>query len=131
MSGQQRLSALTAVTELKLQAARARLAEVATREAALRDNLAQLEQTRRNPADLLDRTPDPATIAGADLRWQRWADQRRAAITAELARVLAEKAQATRALARAFGRDAAARGLQDKADAAARQIAARRAAYES
>ena len=85
----------------------------AAREKRLRDNLAQLVQEKRRTIER-DVPDDAARAAGADIRWHRWVDERRAIINIELAQVLSEKLECQRSLARAFGRDQAVATLLDK-----------------
>ena len=54
---------------------------------------------------------DPASLTGADLRWQTWAEARRKEINLSLARLRVEQAQAKSDLAKAFGRSRAVEGL--------------------
>jgi hypothetical protein len=57
----------------------------------------------------------PAAVAAdVTLRYQRWADQRRAALNQQLARQLAEWLEARRRAARALGRDEALQRLRDR-----------------
>jgi|APEBP8051073178_1049388.scaffolds.fasta_scaffold00013_367 hypothetical protein len=55
----------------------------------------------------------PAVAAEVTLRYQRWADQRRAALNLQLARQTAEWLEARRRAARVLGRDEALRRLRD------------------
>ena len=83
-------------------------------EQAIRDKLAGLENARRARAlSLTD--PDPALLAGADLLWQTWIEQRRAALNGDLSRVLLAQETARAALGRAFGRDQVTEALNARA----------------
>lgn len=131
MSGDDRGAALPQVTGLILQKARADLATLQQKAGGLRRNLADLGAQRADWAQVARPADDPALIAGADLRWQQWADQRRAAINNELAQVMAQIALAQQRLQRAFGRDQAAQALARQAVKNRAVQKSRRAGYES
>ncbi len=124
----ERIKELQHLTGLALHAARSEMASLRAREADLREKLLTLAaQKQRAPRT----TDDPALVAGADLRWQYWVDQRRAAINAELAQVLAQSETCRLRLRATFGRDQAASALADQARTVEKQRAARTADYES
>ncbi|WP_322891193.1 MULTISPECIES: hypothetical protein [unclassified Yoonia] len=123
-----RVGELAVLTGLALRAAQAEMAELKAREADLRQNLTDLlAQKTRDPRP----QNDPALIAGADLRWQQWVDQRRATVNAELAQVLAQIDNRQRRLRGLFGRDQAARALVEKARKDDRSNRLRSMDYES
>lgn len=123
-----RIKDLQRLTALALHATRSEMASLQAREADLREKLVTLAAQKHHASRAAD---DPAVIAGADLRWQQWVDQRRAAINAELAQVLALSDNCRSRLRATFGRDQAASALGDQARAAERLRAARVANYES
>ena len=131
MTDLRRLSALTQVTAVALQAAQTEMAQLNREEMALRDTLAQLVADRAAQTDqaLADGAATP--LAGTDIRWHAWVDGRRATLNAELANVLARKEACQSRLRLAFGRDQAAQALAKKVTLQAQIIAIRRAAYES
>lgn len=47
---------------------------------------------------------DPATLAGADLRWNAWAETRRTEINQKIARLRVDQDKAKTGLRRTFGR---------------------------
>jgi hypothetical protein len=106
------IAGLAVLTAVALRAAQAEMADLKQREADLRQNLADLAAQKLRDVRA---EADPALIAGADLRWQQWVDQRRAAVNAELAQVLALIENRQHRLRGLFGRDQAARALADKA----------------
>lgn len=131
MTATHRIRGLLPVSQARFRAAQARMTALLAREAGLEKNLMQLTESRQN----LSRSPrqpnDAALIAGADLHWQRWVDQRRATINAELAqlRVLKENCRAD--LQRAFGQDQVLHALVRRAEEDDRSALRRRASYES
>lgn len=131
MNDPRQLAKLQHMTGLKFRATQSEMATLRAREAALRRNLEHLVQTRRTQAQAPRAADDAALVAGADIRWHRWVDQRRAVINHELAQVLAQKAACRVRLQKAFGKDQAAQALQKQAEAVVRQRVMRRAAYES
>lgn len=96
------------ITSVLFQAAQSKLAQAVKRENDLRKMLATLEQSRtaRANANLLD--TDVAMIAGADLRWQAWVDQRRSSLNHELAKCLAAQDHLRETARRAFGKEQSA-----------------------
>ena len=131
MSGKRDISALTELAGLRFRAVQAEMAEILKREAALRRNLEQLTQSKAAQSEALQRVDQPALIAGADIRWQRWVDQRRTTINTELAQVLAQKENCRLKLTGAFGRDQAAQALHKRQHDADRIRQRRRTDYES
>lgn len=126
-----RLEALKTVTELRLQADQARMTEVSVNEADLRRKLEDLALRRQDRSWPALAGGDASAVARADLYWQLWIDQRRSAINAELASVLAQKAERKAVLRESLGRDQAAQKMYTSALTAAKSLASRRAHYES
>lgn len=122
---------LDRLTALALQAIQAEMRALTNQHDALRQSLAQLTAQRQDLAQRARASDDAALIAGADLRWQYWVDQRRAAINLELAQILARQEACRTRLRMAFGRNQAAARLNQLSDLAARQTALRKAHYES
>lgn len=129
-SGRQH-AALCQLSAIRYRAVQAEMAEIVGREDGLRRNLAQLTAQKRARFDNQSYDADTALRGGADIRWHRWVDQRRATINAELAQVLAQKAECRRKMQSAFGRDQAMQALQTQAKASAKQLRQRRDRYES
>ncbi len=125
------MEGLVALSGISFRAAQARMAELLAREADLRRNLAQLTESRSAQANA-PRAPDEAAlVAGADIRWHHWVDQRRATINMELAQVLALQDNCRFALKKAFGRDQVAQSLLQQTLDADQQKKRRRTSYES
>lgn len=108
------LQALAQLTGAVFATQQAQMGALRQAEQAIRDKLAGLENARRARAlSLTD--PDPALLAGADLLWQTWIEQRRAALNGDLSRVLLAQETARAALGRAFGRDQVTEALNARA----------------
>jgi len=126
MSRKDEMAGIARLAGVVSDAAQARLAAQLRRIEELRTSLAALEGKRRSRALELTE-PDAALLGGADLRWHRWIDGRRAMLNAELARALAEAGRARAALVQAFGRKLASEALAREASAERARLAARRA----
>lgn len=131
MMDPRRLSRLRAITQLRYTSLQTEMADIAQKEAGLEENLAHLvaARTSRNAA-VLDQS-DTALIAGADIRWHRWMEERRGVINAELAQIRARKAGCAARLQQAFAQDQAVLSLHKRAVRAQKKTRERRAAYES
>lgn len=125
MTSSRDLRALSRLTGAVFATQQARMGALRQAELAIREKLAGLQSARKSRAlSLTD--ADPALLAGADLLWQTWIEQRRSALNAELSRVLLAQEAARAALGRAFGRDRAtealcARAVADQVKAKARR----------
>ena len=131
MSGAKEFAQLAELTGGHFRAAQAEFAGLLERETRLRQNLSQLIENRQSRVAQSPQPGDVALIAGADMRWQQWVDQRRAVINGELARVMAMKESCRAKLKLAFGRDQATKALQKRAAQARLQTSRRRGNYES
>lgn len=112
MNNRKSLAKLSQIASIKFDAEKAKMATILEREIALRDGLRRLDDSRRVHILKLPQIGDPAALAGADLQWYQWIDQRRAILNTELAQVLALKDAHQKSLRGAFGRDQAINGLQ-------------------
>lgn len=122
---------VVAISSVLFQAAQSKLAQAVKRENDLRNMLAKLEQSRndRASANLLD--TDVALIAGADLRWQTWVDQRRSSVNQELAKCLAAQDQLREVARRAFGKEQSAIKVRQNFIDEAKRISIKKNAYPS
>ena len=107
----QALSQLTPVVELAFQAAQRNLAQHNARVRELEEQLSDLETARNNALNNRPAEDDAALVAGADVLWQTWIDQRRKDINMELARLASEKPLLMSQLRKAFGKKEALNGL--------------------
>lgn len=105
-----RLIALKRLTTAESLSANSTLAALHEKEKRLRANLTNLNAQKR----LAAQSKDAAAIAGAHIRWQKWADEKRAVINVELAAILGQKAAARAKAKRAFGKDQALSALVDR-----------------
>lgn len=97
-----RLKALERVTDAAYAAARLELKSKADARQAIADQLAQLDADRARA--IQGQATDPAMRAGADLLWQRWADEQRRSLNRQLAQARAAENRARANAARTFGR---------------------------
>lgn len=114
MTNPRDLRALTQVTGVAFAARQARMGALRQIEQGLRDRLAALDGARKRRADGLTEA-DPALVAGADMLWQTWIEQRRAALNGELSRNRVAQEAARAALGLAFGRNQATEALATRA----------------
>ena len=122
---------LAQLTALEFRSARAEMAQLAQREARLRQNLDQLLNSKQERAATTMLPTEAAFAAGARVRWLQWVDQRRAVINTELAQVMALKEGCRTKLNQAFGRDQAVQALVKKLQQDQKLREARRRYYES
>ena len=114
MTRSRELQELARLTAAVFSTQQSRMGLLQQAEQILRTKLAGLDTSRRARALSLTEA-DPALQAGADLLWQSWIEQRRAALNAELSRNLVAQESVRAALGRAFGRDQATLALYSNA----------------
>ena len=117
---------LAEVLALRATHARTVLAGIQAQENRLRMALKALERPARPEPDHDEEEDRSLRNAEVELRWQRWAEARRIALQFELAQVLARKADAKRAVARAIGKEAALAAVVIDAKTKAHRKRARR-----
>ena len=109
MSDREKLAQLHSISQLMLDIKLLALDKAATARQASLDHLAGLNR----PCPSTDLGP---VLAGeVEMRYQHWADQRRAAINLDLARQTADWTEAKRDAALAFGRNSAIEKLKGRA----------------
>lgn len=107
------LSVLQGVTGASLEAAQASLRQAIGRRQDIEDRLRDLDG--RHGSAMSTDADSPARLCGADMRWLRWVENRRAELNRDLAQARVSEEQARRAAAKAFGRDQALAALVQKA----------------
>ena len=117
MAGPRDLAPLVRLSGMVLDAELARVRRAAAARDASLAALAALALAPSRPDDDIS----PIATAQAGLRYQRWADARRAEINIRLARQTAEWMTRRAEAATAFGRAEALRSLHDRAAEAARK----------
>lgn len=111
---------LLPLLEMAFQAEQVRMVKIASRIAELKDQIEQLDRPRPSA------TFSAATLAGADMRWATWAQQRKTLINQEMA-VAAQKREQCRAdVAAALSKLEAAREVRARALLDARRLQSRR-----
>ena len=131
MNRKQQLAGLQQLSGLQFRITRAEMTDLVHKEMALRQNLEQLIQSKANQAQAKRNSDEAALIAGADIRWHQWVDQRRAKINMELAQILALKENSRTKLRRAFGRDQVTQSLHKQAVQSEKHTLQRKQDYES
>jgi len=122
-NGLAKMRQITGLTDAVFAAQQAKLAAIQREVAKLQDQLDQLDGKVRQPANF----GDPAQVAGADIRWQTWAEARRRALLLQMARLRARQEDARAKTALAFGRKMAAEALLKRTGDAAKLRQARKA----
>ena len=125
MTAPRDLLELSKLTGAVFATRQARMGALRQAEKLIREKLSGLDSARKARAMSLT-DADPALLAGADLLWQSWIEQRRAALNAELSRILVAQETARAALGLAFGRDQATQKLGARAAADRLKAKARR-----
>jgi hypothetical protein len=131
VKGRRHLEILTRIAALRFQRDQAKLAEILAQEANLRRTLQELGTQRRASTKRRMDQDDAAFNAGADVQWHIWVEQRKKALNAQLAQVLAQKMDRQAVLKRSFGQDQAAKRLQTQTAEQLGALQRRRADYES
>lgn len=111
MKKAKQLAQLAEITQVEYNLAQLNLAASRQREADLRNALESLVESRRARANAPLEEADAALIAGADVNWQTWVEQRRRLINLELAQCLAKQDKCREIAQRAFGREQAVLSL--------------------
>lgn len=131
MSEVKRLKQLTMIVEAELNIAQMNLANLRRREMEMREALTALSVALRDRVNASQDDPDVARLAGADVNWQAWVEQRRRLINQELALCLATQDQSKEAVAKAFGREQAVLDLQKRSLARLKRAQTIRSNYTS
>ena len=110
----EQVNRLQELSDLRLHHVQAEMSQLLTRQRDLQAALNDLTGRRKQRADGLCGPSDAAFVAGADMAWHLWVEQRRRQINTELAKVLAEQDQCRLRLSRALGQTQAINGLAQK-----------------
>ncbi|MEN8841851.1 MAG: hypothetical protein ABF254_03130 [Octadecabacter sp.] len=109
--------------EMAFQAEQMKMSKIVQRINLLHDKLREIDRPKRcEPFSA-------ATRAGADLRWDAWAQDRKKMINQEMALALRDREQARGFVIAALSKLEAAQKMQTSAASQARQIAIRRASW--
>jgi hypothetical protein len=100
---------LRPLIDAEFRARQSNLADLKRKEQDLHQRLKDL--SARNAVVEIGGPVDPATLVGADLRWETWAEKRRADIIQRIARLRVDQERAMAELRRSFGRKAAVDAL--------------------
>jgi hypothetical protein len=119
----QDIQRLLPLLDMAFQAEQMKMAKIARRITDLKQSLLDLERPAR--ADPLS----AATLAGADLRWDTWAHDRKLLINQELIVALRNREAARGHMIAALSKLEAAKRMQTRAQRDVRQIAQRRASW--
>ena len=119
----QDIQRLLPLLDMAFQAEQTKMAKIARRISDLKQSLLDLDRPAR--AEPLS----PATLAGADLRWDTWAHERKLLINQELIVALRNREAARGHMIAALSKREAANPMQTRAQRDVRQIAQRRASW--
>ncbi|MEL6958411.1 MAG: hypothetical protein AAGL89_05595 [Pseudomonadota bacterium] len=109
--------------EMALQIEQAKMAQINARIAQLTQQLKDLDRPHHVDQNALS----PARRAGADMRWNTWAEARRGLLRQEIAKAMAQRADHAQVLTRALAKKEAARSLSKKMRVQRQKTIARRA----
>jgi hypothetical protein len=119
----QDIQRLLPLLDMAFQAEQMKMAKIARRISDLKQSLLDLERPAR--AEPLS----PATLAGADLRWDTWAHERKLLINQELIVALRNREAVRGHMIAALSKREAAKRIETRAQRDVRQIAQRRASW--
>ncbi|WP_321367250.1 hypothetical protein [uncultured Celeribacter sp.] len=110
------LSQLANVAELSLNAELAKLAEIKREEEPLRLKLSQLEASRQQRADQIGEASafDMASLMGADIAWDQWAEKQQRQVMLQLAKVAERREAQMERTRKAFGKKDALGKLSER-----------------
>lgn len=119
----QDIQRLLPLLDMAFQAEQMKMAKIAQRISDLKQSLLDLDRPAR--AEPLS----PATLAGADLRWDTWAHERKLLINQELIVALRNREAVRGHMIAALSKLEAAKRIETRAQRDVRQIAQRRASW--
>lgn len=119
------IARLLPLLEMAYQAEQLKMAKILGRIRDLRAQLRALERPAVPPTEEIN----AATLAGADLLWERWAQDRKVLINQELAIALRDRELAKSNLTKALSKYEAAKQVEARTRADARQQQERRSSW--
>ena len=119
----QDIERLLPMLDMAFQSEQLKMAKIGRRIADLKQSLLDLDRpVRAEPLSA-------ATLAGADLRWDTWAHERKLLINQELTRAYRDREAVRSDMIAALSKLEAAKRMQARAQFEARQLARRRASW--
>ena len=109
------LDDLCAITDAVYQADLARFRAIAAEEAALLQEMAELDQQEQRADAVADDGASALRQFGGDLLWKTWVGRKRQLLNLKLATLRVRKEAALRALQQSFGKKSVSQKLQQKA----------------
>ena len=109
------LDDLCAITDAVYQADLARFRAIAAEEAALLQEMAELDQQEQRADAVADDGASALRQFGGDLLWKAWVGRKRQLLNLKLATLRVRKEAALRALQQSFGKKSVSQKLQQKA----------------
>lgn len=105
------IARLLPLFEMAYEVEQMKVAKITAKMDRLRRQLSALDR----PKDTTAGTLTAAVVAGADLRWEKWAQDRKALINRELAKAARDREQAKTGLIKALSKREAAKQMQSVA----------------
>jgi lipase chaperone LimK len=125
------IQGLAQLTDMQFQAEMAKMQKLVAEENRLLQLLSELDARSKQPDGSDEQTQNAIRALGADLLWQTWVGQRRAALQMQLANLKARKEMATDRLRRAFGKASVAAELVTRDALGSRVNAQKRQAQQA
>lgn len=109
---------LQALAELKLNTERARLKDILREEEGPKAVLDAIAQEKKSQSAVSEQEVSQSLLAGAQGKWQVWADREARAAMSELARIAQKYEHQLQITTQAFGRTEALKSIEAKTKAA-------------
>jgi len=121
----QNLARLLPLLDMAYKAEQMKMAKVLSRIRNLKTKIEALDRPQKVPSQDID----AATMAGADLLWETWAEDRKVLINRELALAYQDREAAKEGLAQSLSKLEAAKQVHRQAALAAKQLQERRSSW--
>ena len=121
----QNLARLLPLLDMAYKAEQMKMAKVLSRIRNLKTKIEALDRPQKVPSQDID----AATMAGADLLWETWAEDRKVLINRELALAYQDREAAKEGLAQSLSKLEAAKQVHRQATLAAKQLQERRSSW--